>query len=53
MKRIAVVANQLAGNGSVAALLNEAKRSIWGWKLDCILPRSGEELERVCRDLDP
>ena len=52
-KKLAIIANPAAGRGRALALAQEARRSLWGWPLEFLVPSSAAELREVCRRLDP
>ncbi|MDR3607359.1 MAG: diacylglycerol kinase family protein [Oligoflexia bacterium] len=53
MKKVAILINAHAGAGLAKSHLREARRILWGWQIEPILPSSLEELEKACQALDP
>lgn len=53
MKTVAVIINRNAGRGRAAEIIQDAKRTLWGWPLEVLSPASVEELQNICGNLDP
>jgi diacylglycerol kinase family enzyme len=51
--RLALIANSHAGSRKAAEVLARARRELWGYETDPILPRSAEELSKICETLSP
>ncbi len=52
MKTLALIANSAAGNGFAYRALDRGRKTLWGWPLETIFPKSCEELEATCAGLD-
>lgn len=54
MKRVVIIANRMAGRGGmIHSLIQQAKRTLWGWPVEVFLPQDAHEAQRFCQSLDP
>ncbi len=53
MKRIAIIGNPLAGDGSYPRVLSESRSQLWGLTVDYLMVKSPDEMMRTCAGLNP
>jgi diacylglycerol kinase (ATP) len=53
MKKLRVIINSGAGSARTREIIQAARRQLWGWDTEILLPESPEKTREYCRTVDP